>query len=54
MADDGGFFGPNREYYWWMYGLYRAGRNLERLGYWAFVRDMKRIKAMKRPVRREK
>ena len=37
-----GFFGPDAEYYWWLLHLYRAGRDISRIGYWAFKKEQRR------------
>jgi hypothetical protein len=48
MPDDGGFFGPNRLYYWWLMSRYKAGGKLEKLQYWMFQKDMKIAQSLRR------
>jgi hypothetical protein len=39
--DDGGFFGRNRLYYYWMLKKYKEGVRVEKLKYWMFQKEMK-------------
>ena len=39
--DDGGFFGPNKLFYYWMLKKYKDGVKIEKLKYWMFQKDMK-------------
>jgi len=39
--DDGGFFGPNKLFYYWMLKKYKNGVKVEKLKYWMFQKDMK-------------
>jgi|TARA_R100001143_G_C3327533_1_gene117777 hypothetical protein len=39
--DDGGFFGPNKLFYYWMLKKYKDGVKVEKLKYWMFQKDMK-------------
>jgi hypothetical protein len=36
-----GFFGTDRNYYWWMSDRYKAGRDLSKCAYWQYANDMK-------------
>lgn len=41
MVDDGGFFGPNKLFYYWMLKKFKGGVKTEKLKYWMFRNDMK-------------
>ena len=49
---DEGFFGPDRNFYWWMLDRYKAGQNVSKLKYWMFCKEMKAFQASREKKRR--
>ena len=52
--DDGGVFGRNRLYYYWMLKKYKQGTRTEKLKYWMFQKEKKEWQSMNELKRRSR